>query len=213
MKLRLFILLAVLLFGSNLFGQEEWTLRKNEGWIKAYTKKNDWTKFDTYRIEAQMEGEISALLAVFKDFDIYPELFDGIDEVATYVDEPNKYVNYITVNTPFPVKDRDGIYLNDMTYDEEKKLLSIDVSCVNEDYKPSKKYIQIAQCQGFWKITQLPNGYIDVAHQFVLDPGGFVPAFIINLQTVKNPIKTFKLLRELIVLPKYQNKQFEILSK
>lgn len=213
MILRLFMLLVALIFGAQVFCQDDWTLRKEDEEIKAFTKKNDWSKFDTYRIEARMEGQLSALLAVFKDFEVYPELFEGIDEVVSYVDEADKYVNYITVRTPFPIKNRDGIYLNEMSYDDEKKFLHIDVSCINEYYKPSKKYLQIANCQGFWKITQLPNGQLDIVHQFVLDPGGYVPAFIINLQTVKNPIKSFKLLKELILLPKYQNKQFEILSK
>ena len=87
------------------------------------------------------------------------------------------------------------------------------MSCVNDFYEPSKKYIQIEHCSGFWNITQLSDGNIDIVHQFVLDPGGFVPSFIINLQTTKNPIKSFKLLKELILLPKYQNQEFEILSK
>ena len=213
MGLHLIIIVTALISASTLAGQDDWRLRKDVDGIKAYTREIDWTKFDEYRIESRMKGDISALLAVFKDFDVYAELFDGISDVTTHIDEPDKYLNYITVKAPFPAKNRDGVYLNELSYDEEKKLLHIQVSCVNDFYEPSKKYIQIEHCSGFWNITQLSDGNIDIVHQFVLDPGGFVPSFIINLQTTKNPIKSFKLLKELILLPKYQNQEFEILSK
>ncbi len=213
MIIRLTTFFIAFIFMSSLAGQSNWNQRKDVDGIKAFTRKIDWTKFDEYRIETRMKGNLSALLAVFKDFDIYPELFDGIDGVTTHVDEPDKYVNYITVDAPFPAKDRDGVYLNELSYDDEKKLLHIEVSCVQDFYEPSNKYIQIEVCKGFWDVRQLPNGEIELVHQFVLDPGGLVPAFIINSQTVKNPVKSIKLLKELILLPKYQNKKFEILSK
>ena len=134
-----------------LIGQEEWNLRKETDGIKAYTQKHDWSKFDEYRIETEMNGTLSAVLAVFRDYDSYPQLFDGFDEIVNHVDDEARYINYITVKTPFPARDRDGVYLNEIEYDAEKQLLHIDVSCTNEYYEPSKKFIQIKN----WKYLLL----------------------------------------------------------
>lgn len=207
-----YILMFLELICSSLGAQSEWTFRKEVEGIKAYTMKHDWSKFDEYRIEAEIEGSISSVLAVFRDYDVYPTLFNGFDKIINHVDESDRYINYITVKTPFPAKDRDGVYLNEMEYKSDEKLLHIDVSCTEEFYEPSRKYIQIKNCKGFWEIKEVANNKLEVVNQFVMDPGGNVPAFIINMQTVKNPIKTIKTLRELVLLPQYQNKQFEILQ-
>ena len=213
MKIWLHSILTLLIIGSTqLIGQDEWNLRKETAGIKAYTQKHDWSKFDEYRIETEMEGTLSSVLAVFRDYDVYPKLFDGFDEIVNHVDDEARYINYITVKTPFPARDRDGVYLNEISYDSQEQLLHIDVSCTNDYYEQSKKFIQIKNCSGFWDITQKDDKTLDIVHQFVMDPGGNVPAFIINIQTVKNPIKTIKTLRELVLLPKYQNKEFQILK-
>ncbi len=208
-----YMLLCFCFISSSIDAQQEWKFRKEVEGIKAYTMKHDWSKFDEYRVEAEIEGSLSALLAVFRDYEVYPKLFDGFEKIINHVDEPDRYINYITVKTPFPAKDRDGVYLNEMDYDADKKMLRIEVSCTEQFYNPSRKYIQIKNCQGFWEIKENGNGTLEVVNQFVMDPGGNVPAFIINMQTVKNPIKTILSLRELILLPEYQNQQFEILMQ
>jgi hypothetical protein len=196
-----------------MFGQgDEWKFRKEVNGIKAYTQKHDWTKFDEYRVETILETNISNILAVFKDFDVYPSVFKGCTQVITHLDEPDRYINYILSNAPFPAKDRDGVYQNVMTYDANKKRLHIDVSCINDYYEKSNKFIQIENCKGFWDITQIAPGQVEVIHQFVLDPGGIVPAWIINMQTVKAPLHALTSIKELVNLPKYQNKKFAILN-
>ena len=192
--------------------QDQWKLRKETDGIKAYTQKHDWSKFDEYRIETSMEGSLTSVLAVFRDYSIYPELFSGFDQIVNHIDEADHYVNYITVKTPFPAKNRDGVYSNKIEYDAQKQNLHIDVSCTDQFYEASNRFIQIKNCHGFWDISDNGDGTLDIVHQFVMDPGGNVPAFIINMQTVKNPIKTIKTLKRLVLLPEYQNREFEILK-
>lgn len=211
--IRIIFLSVFLSFGVAIIAQDgEWKFRKEENGIKAYTQKHDWTKFDEYRVEATLETNISNIIALFKDFSVYPSIFKGCDKVITHIDEPDRYVNYIISNAPFPAKDRDGVYQNVMSYDATKKSLHIDVTCINDYYEKSSKFIQIENCKGFWDITEVAPGKVEIVHQFVLDPGGIVPAFIINMQTVKAPIHTLSAMQKLVNLPKYQNKKFAILN-
>lgn len=210
---RVLVTLISILIGFSVSAQEpEWEFRKEEDGIKAYTRKHDWSKFDEYRVEMTLKTSVSNILALFKDFDVYPELFPGTATVINHIDEPDQYVNYIIVKTPFPAKNRDGVYVNKLSYDSAAKNLHIDVSCTNEYYQKNSKNIQIENCKGFWDITDIGGGQVKVVQQFVMDPGGVVPAFIINMQTVKNPISTFSAIQKLSSLPKYQNKEFQILN-
>jgi len=65
------------------------------------TQKHDWSKFDEYRIETEMNGTLSAVLAVFRDYDSYPQLFDGFDEIVNHVDE-TKHVTSIISRLKLP---------------------------------------------------------------------------------------------------------------
>jgi hypothetical protein len=207
-------LVSLLLMTSFCLSAQEtdWTFRNEENGIKAYTRKHDWSKFDEYRVEMTLKSEISNVLALFKDFDVYPELFPGTATVINHENEVDHYVNYIVVKTPFPAKNRDGVYINQLAYDAAKKNLHIDVSCTNDYYEKSSKNIQIENCKGFWDIKDIGNGQLNIVQQFVMDPGGVVPAFIINMQTVKNPMMTFEAIKKMANLPKYQNRKFEILN-
>ncbi len=111
---------------------------------------------------------------------------------------------YMHTNAPFPAKDRDGVFRNVFSYLPDRDMLRIDISCVNDGYVASKRLIQIQSCGGFWEVTEKNQDEIFVRHQFVADPGGRVPAFIINLKTVQNPINTLKSIRDYIGSPKYQ---------
>lgn len=211
LKITLISLLG-LFWTTTVTGQDDWVFRKEVDGIKAYTQKHDWSKFDEYRIETTIDGTLPAILAVFKDFDVYPVLFDGFDKIVNHVNEYDEYINYITIKTPFPARNRDGVYVNKLSYDTQQKILHVDISCSEEYYDKESTYVQIKNCNGFWDIKDIGNDKLKIVHQFVMDPGGNVPAFIINMQTVKNPLKTITTLKKLILKPEYQNHEFEILK-
>ena len=62
----------------------------------------------------------------------------------------------------------------------------------------------------YWEVRESGNGKIKITNQFAADPGGKIPAFIINLKTVQNPIKSILAIEKLIKLPKYQGRTLSI---
>ena len=185
-------------------GQGEWKLRKESDGIYAYTRNIEESRFDEYRVETTMKGNLKSFYALMKDFDSYPMFFPDTENIQILKDLPDEHVIYIHTNAPFPAKDRDGVFRNVFSYSADSGLLRIDIACVNDGYVPNKKLIQIQTCGGFWEVTEKNQDEIFIRHQFVADPGGKVPAFIINLKTVQNPIKTLKSMRDHIESPKYQ---------
>ena len=197
----LYIGLATICF---VHAQGEWKLRKETDGITAFTRKIEGSKFDEYRVETTMDGSLSSFYALMKDFDSYPQFFPDTENIQILKDSPEEHIIYIHTNAPFPAKDRDGVFSNVFSFSDDRELLRIDIACVDDGYVPNKKLIQIKKCGGFWEVRQKSEDEIFVKHQFVADPGGKVPAFIINLKTVQNPIKTLKSIRENISSSKYQ---------
>jgi hypothetical protein len=65
------------------------------------------------------------------------------------------------------------------------------------DYIPEKKgVVRLPEGRGLWVFTPLENGKTEVYHRFGGDPGGNIPAWIVNMFLVDGPHKTILGLQE-----------------
>jgi len=153
------------------------------------------------------------ILAVFKDYDRYPDIFPGTSDVKLLLDEGEHYVTYVKFNIPFPVRDRDALFDNTITYNASQDLLRVDIKCLTDEFDTDDSLIQIKFCEGLWEFQQLSGGKMKVVNQLIVDPGGFAPAFIVNSKTVDDPIETCQELRKIVNEQKYSGHSFTLLEK
>ena len=211
MKLSITLLFFFVILNIGV-SQTDWELKKIDDGITAYTKEREGIKFKEYKVEMEMTASLSQIMAIFKDFEIYTDLFPGTEDVRVLHDEPQHHVTYIKFNIPFPARDRDAIFDNHISFNKNEKVLKIDVKCLTEEYQTNPKLIQIEFCDGQWIFKDLGNGQIKVEHNLIVDPAGNAPAWIVNAKAVKDPIKTLKSLRERIVDSKYEGHSFPLLG-
>lgn len=195
-----------------LQGQTEWELKKEDEGITAYTRSREGIKFKEYKVEMVMKATLSQVMAIFKDFEIYTDLFPGTEDVKVLHNQPDHHITYIKFNIPFPARDRDAIFDNYISFQEEEKILEVDVQCLTDEYDTNPKLIQIEYCDGKWRFKDLGDGNVKVEHNMIVDPAGKAPAFIVNAKTVKDPIKTLKTLRKMIANKKYYGRSFPLLG-
>lgn len=210
---KLLLLPLVLLIIDASHAQSEWKLRQEEDGITAYTRSVEGIKFDEYKVEMTIQASMSAIMAIFKDFEIYPDLFPGTKNIKVFLDEPDHHVTYIKFDLPFPARDRDGVFDNRIKYNKSQGNLIIDVNCLADKYDTDSDLVRIEYCQGGWSFTQLAGNKIKVEHNLVVNPGGLAPAFIVNSKLTKDPIKTLQQLRARISDDKYQGKTFALLTQ
>ncbi len=214
MESRKLITLATVLmtlFTCQLEAQTEWELEKEEDGIMAYTRNKPGIKFKEYKAEMEIKATLSQALALFKDFSVHPKLFPGTSDIKVVLDEGNHYVTYVKFDLPFPARDRDGLFDNNLTYESTSKTLKVEVKCLTDEFETNPDLIQMEYCEGYWKFIDIGNGKIKVINQLIIDPAGFAPAFIVNSKTVDDPIKTFKSLRVMIDNDKYRGHSFSLL--
>ena len=67
------------------------------------------------------------------------------------------------------------------------------------NYIPDKSgIVRIEEAKGIWKFTQKENGETKVLYQFLGDPGGNIPSWIINIFIVDGPYKTLMNLKQFV---------------
>ena len=67
--------------------------------------------------------------------------------------------------------------------------------------------------RGHWILKPQNDGRVSVEQQFLVDPGGFIPAWIANLMIVKGPLASFQSLRDIVKQEKYQEAEICWLTK
>ncbi len=59
-----------------------------------------------------------------------------------------------------------------------------------------KKLVPISHVAGYWQFTKVEDNITDVVYQFVSDPGGNIPDWLVNSFVVQSPYHTLENLRE-----------------
>ena len=71
---------------------------------------------------------------------------------------------------------------------------------------PEKKNIvRVSSSSGKWTITPLPNKAVRIDYILETDPGGALPAWLVNLFVTKGPLETFRKLKQQVEKPVYKN--------
>ena len=117
----------------------------------------------------------------------------------------------VITQVPFPYKDRDGIYQNKFRWISESNTLLVDIKTLDEYIPEADDYTRV-KGSGFWKVVVRPSGKLDITFQMQIDPGGNIPAWLVNMFIDTTPYHTLVNLREFLKKEKYQNKTFSFIK-
>tara|TARA_B100000497_G_C7695043_1_gene424181 strand:- start:4963 stop:5598 length:636 start_codon:yes stop_codon:yes gene_type:complete len=205
------LLLLFLGFMLSVCSQGEWKLRKEKYGVKAYTRSHPDYSISEYKVEAKVNSTIADIISIMTEESSYLKMFKDLEELKFYKQRDDYFELYLVNRAPFPARDRDGYFVSQFSYDSKQQIARIDITCPNSQHH-RKKYIEITRCQGYWQFHQKNEHEVEVIQQFVADPGGFVPGFILNIFLVNNPINTIRDLKILLKEGLFKKKEFEFLK-
>lgn len=174
----------------------DWKLSSSKNGIDAYTRKVDNSKYLEYKIETQISSTVDETVAILIDTKNYKKIFPYLSEVELLRNDlPESYDVLVVIKTPFPVRNRIGVYTNQIERSNEEVNILISQ---NTDLIPDTKHVKITECYGSWNVRTISDTDINITHTFFADPGGSIPAWIINAFALKQPMKTFSILRDIL---------------
>jgi hypothetical protein len=205
------ILITILFFVNFCYGQSDWELKKEKDGIKVYLRDIEGSDIQEYKAEAVLEGKVSAFIAVMKDVNNYPELYDHTKEVKLIEENDTSHIHYLVTNTPWPVKDRDAVYLNTYKQFYDTKLVRVDISAVKGYMDKTDDYVRMEKAEGYWLFYQIDPDKVEVTYQMHAEPGGNIPTWVINMFLVDTPIEDIKMLQKRSRQDIYLNRKFNFL--
>jgi START domain len=196
-----FIFFILLLFANTSKGQYNWILKKDKDGIKVSSRHTDRSKFNDIKVEMDLPGNIFQLADILLDVDKYSEWSNSVSksEVIKKV-SPLKLVYHLEISAPWPVTDRDLYAMFDVNIDSVARSIKI-TAAGDSGYLPvNKDFIRIPHSKGIWDIHTVSNNTIHIVYIIEIDPGGAVPAWIMNLFGTKVPFVTFQNLKQKMIL-------------
>jgi START domain len=201
----LIITAHLLLFLSSIaIAQTDWQLKVDKEGIKVYTKQMENSPLKAVKTVCTINTSLTILTALLLDINNTPEWVYATKKISLLKQVSlSDLIYYSEIEIPWPVSNRDFIVLLKVTQDQKTKVVSV-IGDNKPDYLPAvKNVVRIKRSYSKWLISPLPNGQVKIEYILEVDPGGVIPAWLINMFATKGPYETFKKLREEVKKPAY----------
>jgi hypothetical protein len=184
---------ATLIFIFPAFAQRSWTLQKEKDGIKISNRKALSSPFNDVRVEMDLPGNLHQLESILMDIPHYTEwAYATKRSVLVKQLGPGRLIYYSEIEVPWPATNR--YYYADFELKKDSANRSMQVVSVSlPDYKPvPDDLLVVPYTKGVWNVTTISPTAIHVDYILELNPGGSLPAWILNLFSTRGPLETFE---------------------
>jgi hypothetical protein len=149
------------------------------------------------KVSASMTGTLETVNAVFRDISRQPNWVYATRRVHLVQRIDNQHlVYYNETGLPWPVSNREVFIRMILNEDPALHTLIIDQEAVPSTQPVPKGLVRVARLTGKWLFRDEGKGRLHADYTLFVDPGGSLPAWVVNLFVVKGPYETFVKLRD-----------------
>ncbi len=187
------MLFVVAFFSYSSFGQNNWTVEKEKDGIKISNRPSPSSSFKDVRVEVDLPGSVDQLAAILLDVNKYTD-WAYATRKSTLIKQlgPGKLIYYSEIEVPWPATDRYFYAMFEMTRDPGGRSIQVVSSSIAYEGPVPKDLVRVPYSKGSWNVTQVSVKSIHVDYILELNPGGSLPAWILNLFSSKGPLETFE---------------------
>jgi len=200
------ICLILILFPVLVFSQDNWKIKKEKDDITVYTRPSQTNDFDEFKATTTFDFSMAAFLNVMWDVEAYPAWTPDMKH-SKLLDKKDDTVQiyYSDLKVPFPYENRDVVYYNKFVMDSAKQHLTIHIKALPDYIEKKDGLVRMPSGNGKWEVQSKEDGKLEVSLQMLVDPGGNIPAWLVNQFIADSPYQTLKNLKSFGKKEKYQN--------
>lgn len=192
---------------------QTWTFSTEKDGIRVYSSAVADSKVKALKVECEFNTTLSKLVAVLldvkgcKDWVYHTKSAALIKQVS-----PSELYYYSEISLPWPVQNRDFVAHLSVHQNPDTKVATMDGPAVPGFVPVKNGIVRIDHSKGKWIMTPLEGGRVKVEYTLHVDPGGAIPAWIVNMLAAEGPIQSFKGLRIQLRKPEYQHPKFDFIE-
>ncbi|HEY4322526.1 MAG TPA: START domain-containing protein [Mucilaginibacter sp.] len=193
----LFIALLLMLRLSPSSAQSDWKLSTEKEGIRIYTSLVPDSKVKAIKVEGEFNATASQLVALIMDVNSSAEwVYHVKSSVLVKRVSPSELYYYSEVTLPWPLVNRDFVAHLTVNRNPVTKVVTIDGPAVSGFVSVKNDIVRVTDSKGKWVITPINANRIKVEYTIHVDPGGTLPAWLVNMFATEGPLKIFKGIKE-----------------
>ena len=176
----------------------DWTVVAEKDGIRVSRQAGTGSDLLQFRAEAVIDAPITQVVGVLLDFPRRPEWISSCQSSSVLErPQPSVAVVYSYSKSPPLVADRDVVFEASTTLLPADRTVEIHFRDVPSTQKPPVAGVtRIAALQGFYRVHQLATNRTAILYEFMADPGGAIPAWVVNAAGKDVPLQTLQGLRK-----------------
>lgn len=205
--MRVLVFFGLLLTGSGVLCQEKgWKLYSEKDGIQVFTQPVSNSAFKAVKAVGVVETSMSRIAYVLMDVKTTKEWVYGT-KVCSLLKQmtPADLIYYSEVDLPWPASNRDFIIRITLTQEPKTKLMTIVAENMPKYISEKNGIIRIQRSSGLWHIIPIDANHVRVEYTLQVDPGGWIPAWLVNMVASTGPYQSFVGLRKQVKKEKYRD--------
>ena len=213
LSLNILIVTTLLFAGLSLSAQPgEWKLKKEADGLKVYLRDAENSNIKEVKIEAIFDASLSSIITVLKDVPAYPDwIYKCAKSERMEPGTNTSSVYYCEVDFPWPLSDRDFIAKSQLRQDPQTRHVFIDVKSAPAYRAEKEGLVRIQTLNIHYEFIPLSENRVQMNYRLHSDPGGALPAWLVNLAVDNGPVKTIKGMREMLKKEQYKEAKLAFL--
>jgi hypothetical protein len=184
---------------DGLSQQYNWKLSKDKDGIKVYVAENPKSKFKVIKVECTLVGTFDKLASVLTDV---AHLKDwGYSTKISYLIKtisPYELYYYNETYIPWPMSNRDAVVHMKITRDSLQRFMLVNLTGENKFVPDKAGNVRVISLNINWYVTMPTSNTISIVYTFDANPGGSLPAWLVNSFVDKGPYETFRKLSDVL---------------
>ena len=185
---------------------DDWKLMKENERYSIYARKLTKSKFKEIKVIGRIQSSLSAIVMALEDIEYQKEwVLRTLDAYEIEQLGVGNYHFYLSTDMPFPVSDRDLVCYYERTQDPETKVVTTISYATPELIPEEESLVRIPSFDSYYILTPDDDGWLDMEYFLKIDPGGALPAWVVNLAATTGPNSTMRALYKVIASGKYDD--------
>jgi hypothetical protein len=204
---KLFLIFLAFCFSITCFSQDkknEWQLKKSEEGINVYSRKTENSAYRELKSVFYVKSSLSSIVSLIQDWESYPKWVYKCGKCVKLKVSKDTIIHYQNVIAPWPFENRDFISNTVLSQDKITNIVTIN-AFNNPKFIPEvESHLRITEMRATWTLIPLKEGNVQISYQLFINPGGSIPAALVNMASVAGPYETALHLKEWVMKKKYQ---------
>ena len=176
--------------------QSDWKLRIDEDSIRVWTGHQETSKIKTIRSEFTLRASRDEFLRELMLIERYPEWqYKALKCHTLQKVSAREVIYYCEVEAPWPVTNRDMVIR--LQVHDQAGSADFRVTTHSDTFPVplNDDLVRVPMSTAEWSIRVAGPRLLKIKYTVQVDPGGSVPAWVINLVAAQAPFQTFKNLK------------------